>query len=293
MQITLTKELLERWSPENCAPVDPEFLNPHTNHTKYGTVVASRSSCVFVGLARQIGGLVSLNLDRLEFFAKLFADYGFVIVENDSTDSTKAELEAFAATPGGKKTVCCTDRDLPHLHGFEKERTKNLAMYRNECIDLIKSEHGTPDYVCVVDLDVWGGYAGLFNGLSHLALTDDAAGMASVSLFEHGLPDGTTRWMHYDQWAFRWHGYGERFGDWFPYWTPPCGSPPIEVKSAFGGMAIYKGPDYLSGARYKGGDCEHVLFHNRLARMTGKKMYLNPSQRVSVESRAIAQEEAG
>lgn len=293
MQVEITREIMERLSPEVCVPTDSEFALDHHNSSMYGQVVASRSSCVFVGLARQIEGIVSLNLDRLEFFGKLFSSHGYVILENDSTDGTKSALQAFAATPGSKKTIVCSDRKRPHLHGFEKERTANLAEYRNECIDLIARDHGCPDYVCVVDLDVWGGYAGLLSGVSRLSLTKDAAGMASVSVYEQPFPDGSRRWMHYDQWAFRWHGYGERFGEWFPYWVPPCGAPPIEVKSAFGGMAIYNGRDYLCGARYEGGDCEHVPFHRNLARMTGKKLYLNPSQRVSVESRAIAQEAAG
>lgn len=292
MQVTLTGEELERMSPENCVPVDEEFVREYINSLQYGRVVASRSHCVFVGLARQIAGVLPVNLERLSLISSLFAKSGFVILENDSTDGTKGVLAEFSRKPGSLKTVRCSDRSRPHLHGFEKERTINLAEYRNECLDLVASEHGTPDFVCVVDLDVWGGYAGLETGLSRLSLDPNAAGMASVSVYEQPLNDGR-RWLHYDQWAFRWHGYGERISDWFPFWVPPCGASPIAVKSAFGGMAIYRGSDYLSGAKYEGGDCEHVLFHRNLARMTGKTMYLNPSQRVSVESRAIAEAPPG
>jgi hypothetical protein len=113
--------------------------------------------------------------------------------------------------------------------------------------------------------------------LDKLSRLPDATGMASVSLYQADAKtvDGTERlWLHYDQWAFRQHGWQTRFGRWFPTWVPPCGAEPIRVCSAFGGMAVYRSNIFYR-CQYAGGDCEHVPFHREMKRFGN--MYLNPA----------------
>jgi hypothetical protein len=43
----------------------------------------------------------------------------------------------------------------------------------------------------------------------------------------------------------------------------PALDPPVRVRSAFGGIAVYK-PDVLYALHYEGGDCEHISLHERM-----------------------------
>jgi hypothetical protein len=113
--------------------------------------------------------------------------------------------------------------------------------------------------------------------------------MASVSLFQYDFGNGP-QWAHYDLWALR--GVGQRDCYWDQYrggrggfgytWMPPVGSPPALVSSAFGGMAIYRTDAYLAGTYDGTTDCEHVPFHQSIARATGQLLYVCPSMRTIV-----------
>jgi hypothetical protein len=96
--------------------------------------------------------------------------------------------------------------------------------------------------------------------------------------------------VHYDAFACRWNHWRQRDQQWFHHWHPPVGSPPVEVNSAFGQLAIYDGLRFLQG-RYDGSDCEHVTFHRSIQAAAsqedgdyyhgpgGTRMALNPSMR--------------
>jgi len=51
------------------------------------------------------------------------------------------------------------------------------------------------------------------------------------------------------------------------------------VCSAFGGLTIYHTAAYLAGTYDGVHDCEHVPFHDSIAKATGQHLSLNPSQR--------------
>lgn len=281
--ITLTREDLEQIHPETLLPPGDEFGRTYQNLQGFGLAAASRKSCVFVGLARNVSGVLQLNANRIEQMGSMFREYGVVVVENDSTDDTKSLLAQWEqANPN--VFVRSFDNGRPHLVGFEPERVANLAEYRNIARDLVEDRYPDFDFVCVLDLDVWGGFAGIETSVAWHEVTPDAGGLASVSVWE--TEDGHK--AHYDQWAYRRHGWDCRFEAFFNYWVPPCGADIIPVRSAFGGMAIYKTQAFLS-ARYEGGDCEHVRFHRNIRR-NGHMMYLNPSQRVVVTSARLANE---
>jgi len=147
------------------------------------------------------------------------------------------------------------------------------------------------DYVIVMDFDLWAGFSqhGLVNGVGGLVDKQGAYGMASVSLFQYDFGNGP-QWAHYDLWALR--GVGQRDCYWDQYrggrggfgytWMPPVGSPPALVSSAFGGMAIYRTDAYLAGTYDGTTDCEHVPFHQSIARATGQMLYVCPSMRTIV-----------
>lgn len=272
--ITLDAETLEKISPDRLMAPPPEFIRRYQALVGYGATVAKRKSCVFVGLARNVGGLMRLNASRIESLANLFGKSAVLVVENDSTDGTKEILQQWAA---GNPAVHIKsfNNGRPHLTGFEPERVANLAEYRNIAHEIVRGEYSEFDYVCVLDTDVWGGYAGLETAVAWHAVNESIGWTASVSGWTHN-----DKLLHYDQWAFRRYGWETRFEEYFNYWLPPAGSDLIPVRSAFGGMCVYKMGAFLAG-RYSGGDCEHVQFHKSIRR-AGFMGYLNPSQRVFI-----------
>ena len=64
-----------------------------------------------------------------------------------------------------------------------------------------------------------------------------------------------------------------------PYWWRiPSDAPPIEVHSAFGGLAIYRAARTAGcGYAQDGADCEHVTLHACMRRRNGAKVKLFPS----------------
>lgn len=276
-----TIQLTRDKHPDVALPVDFEFAGVYADATCEGALVAARSKVAFVGLARDIAGILPASIDRIKETAKHFADWRAFVIENDSTDGTKDILQLWAMDDPRHVVVHLHDNGKPHLRGFERERTVAMADYRNRCRELVRQHYPEADYVIVVDLDAWGGWSlhGLINGIGWHERLPKAACLASTSLFKHSgsIIDGKYPWCHYDNWAYRWLGWTPRIGPWFTFWLPPPGCPPLEVNSAFGGLGIYKTAPYLE-AEYSGADCEHVPFHRRM-KEKGWSIYLNPAQR--------------
>lgn len=268
--------------PDRIHPVAYEFGALFADVACEGALIAARSSVVFVGMARSIGGILPASIERLEKMAAHFASWGAVVIENDSNDNTKDVLRAWQEKWPDHVVADCCDLDRPHLHGWELERVKAYAEYRNKYVTIAKEHWPDADYVIAVDLDAWGGWSrhGMINGIGWLARIPTAAGMASVSIYQAKDSQGSGVWAHYDQWAWRWHGWTQdKMETWFTLWLPPPGAPPIAVRSAFGGMCIYRA-SVLYNSKYNGDtDIEHVGLHRDMEKQ-GYGMYLNPGQRV-------------
>lgn len=274
-------------TPGDVVKLDDEFAEQYHDAVISGMRVAEKSRVVVVGLARQIAEIVPLTKGRLEVMSELFGEFEVVVVENDSTDGTPDLFREWE--PGFNVTVESQSLDRPHLPASrEADRTRPLAEYRQRCVQIVSEMDEMPDYVIVMDYDSWGGFLneGILTSLHYLDDDPHARfGMASLGLAQ--IPQiktfsGECAWIHYDAWAYRpvW-SWRQRPEMWVHYLVPPLGCPPIEVASAFGGLAVYRTEDYLLG-RYSGtlfgaGDCEHVAFHRSIYNETGKVMYLNPS----------------
>lgn len=272
---------LEDHTPESVAPPDPVWADAYADAIDHGQKIGAESTVVFAGCARNCGPVLRANLWRIEQMGSAFSKWAAVIVENDSTDGTKECLDDWAMA-GGQRTIVHMDNGRPHLHGFERERMQAMAEYRNACLYVIRDQHPRADYVVVLDLDTWGGYGGLLSGIRELNCNRQAVAMASVSLFQARMHGHDLHWLHYDQFAFRWFDWSRRLDSWFPAWRPPVGAHPLRVRSAFGGMAVYKaGPLLACDYTAVDGDCEHVGLHRQMDDCGGR-VYLNPSQRVIV-----------
>ena len=244
---------------------------------------------VIVGIARDI----EENLDKFRGLVAIFKEktkecYSF-LYENDSKDKTVDKLKRWADEDCTFKFKSET-RDTEDLRlSVSDDRTENLAYARNQCVQWVKDNHADADYVIVIDPDFRDYYApGLVNGLGFLYSQGWDAMAGCSYLYKHiGTHEGKVltdepQFTGYDCWAYRHTDWldGHRSGImfWFYYYVLPVGTNPHKVLSAFGGSCAYKCKDYISG-EYKGGDCEHVTFHQSLYENNPDfQLYVNPSQ---------------
>lgn len=258
-----------------------------------GFEVIQQSKVAFVGLARNCAVRLAENLGRLESLAATAREWCLHIESNDCEDATLDVLHDF--TKQHKQATFHYQVLGRRQYGaeFAGPRTIALAEYRDACQRWVKACAADADYVVVIDWDQWGGWshAGFMNGLGWLVELQGAYGMASVSLAEYPMlsmgedrkPKVAPNWVQYDAWALRmnstWDDYTAGQGGWKHQWLPPVGSDPVRVCSAFGGLAIYRRDAYLKGTYDGTTDCEHVPFHDSIARATGQHLYLCPSMR--------------
>jgi hypothetical protein len=267
-----------------------EMALPYATTVGHGISWLTTQHVAIVGLARNCGGALAQNLERVMSFGQMAKSWRLHIEANDCVDNTLQVLTTFSQK---NARVTFHYRDLGHAQfgaEFAGRRTEAMATHRTACQKWVRSLTQQPDLVLVVDFDLWGGWNehGLLNGIGWLRHMPEAFGMASVSLFQFNFGSGID-WFHYDLWALRGVGqqdcyfdtYQKGYGSFGYTFTPPVGSPPVLVSSAFGGMAVYRAADYLAGT-YDGSDCEHVPFHRSIAGTTGRRLYLCPGMRTAV-----------
>lgn len=273
-------------------PLSP-FADDFHARVREGMATWTQSNVAIVGLARNCAVRLAENLGRLEELAINARSWRLHIETNDNTDQTVQVLADYCRQ---YRQATFADQTLGRKQfsaEFAGPRTVALAEYRDACQRWVRECAADADYVVVIDWDQWGGWStpGLLNGLGWLVELPGAYGMASVSLMQmsvfaadrDGKAEQRAEWLHYDAWALRlnsyWDDYTAGFGGWKHHWLPPVGSPPVPVCSAFGGLTIYRGDAYLAGTYDGVKDCEHVPFHESIAKATGQRLYLNPSQR--------------
>lgn len=274
------------------------FGESYAHRAEEGAARLRSSRVAFVGLARNCAVRLAQNLGLLEQLQELCGFWSLHIESNDCEDQTLEVLHDYCREkPQATFHYQILGRDQ-YGPEFAGRRTIALAEYRDACQRWVKSCSADADYVVVIDWDAWGGWnhQGVLNGFGWLVELPGAYGMSSVSLNEwkmiamgdDGKPTLGNGWTHYDAWALRGVGqsgcyfddYTAGLGGWKHQWLPPVGSPPVLVSSAFGGMCIYRTDAYLKGTYDGVSDCEHVPFHQGIAKATGQHLYLNPSQRM-------------
>ena len=273
-------------SPDTVLPVDDEFADLFRTMVTAGDDAARQQKVCFVGMARDIAGVLPFTLARLESLGGRFAEWSAVVVENDSKDTTKDILHRWEDEHSGRVIADCRDLGREHFHGFERARVERYAEYRTRYRDIAHDHFGDVDVVIAVDLDPWGGWSedGVINGIGWMESMPKAGGMASVSLYEQLLESADDKpagkmLCHYDHWAYRGPGWRHRWERHFALWLPPVGSPPIVCNSAFGALCIYRADPFFAHAPASvDGDIEHVGMHRAMAD-AGWEFYLNPSQR--------------
>jgi hypothetical protein len=214
---------------------------------------------------------------RIERLGGMFGDYRVVIYENDSLDGTLGYLWAWQQE-NRRIDVLSDIRDSRSWGQVrDLERMAQMAACRNRYLDHALASHADFDYFVVLDTDMPEGFS--YDGIAHTCGQDDwdAVGSNGVLFLPYGSFARTP--MFFDAWAFRREGedQAESFDE-INRLAFRRGEPLVPVWSCFGGLAIYRMEAIRSGARYGGGDCEHVVLHRQLRERGFGRQFLNPSQ---------------
>jgi hypothetical protein len=258
---------------------------------------------VFSGVARNCAAHlpgVLANLDRL---ATLYAGVRFVFVVSDSDDGTLAMLRDWLAS--GRREGRAID--LGKLEDRLPRRTERIAVARNAVLDAIRHNGWTGcDHLVVADLDDVMAAPVSTTAFGHAAAWLDAA-PTRAGVFASAAP------RYYDIWALR-HDRWCPSDCWHPIWGRPESEdfeaakfrevfarqiaipprlPPIAVRSAFGGLGLYRLSFALAG-RYRGVDTlgrdvsEHVAFNAAIGE-AGGQLHIFPALRVAAPQQHLYQ----
>jgi hypothetical protein len=249
----------------------------------------SKSSVVIVGCARNCVSFLPSVLENVARIADLYSKAAFIFVENDSADNTRAVLEKWLCKRACAHLVCLTG-----LASQETKRTARIAIARNAYMEALRLHPFTSfEHLVVLDFDdVNAKPISKGSLLSAINFLNSSSKIAAV--FANQLP-------YYDIWALRHDRWCP--GDcWAEIYKRPAYLPrhraieryltrrqlnispdasPIAVRSAFGGLGIYK-MNFVRDAHYVGllpsGSevCEHVAFNEQAIR-AGGELYIFPS----------------
>lgn len=273
----------------------------YNSRVQFGTDLAKHQKIMFCGICRNVGTKLERNLLRIGETAKYFKDYSILIYENDSTDDTVDILRRYESRKLSFFTETRADKNYNDLLESGQDpvhynRCQVLASCRNFYLDF--AQKSDADIICVLDLDLWGGwsYDGFLNSVGVLygkptngAVT--AYGVLTDCYNHYSLEDIDPKmYIMYDCFVYRPLGPDvaqPKFGTaQYNFIRKNPGDTPIFVNSNFNGMGIYK-REALLGVQYgvklwdqDSVDADHVVLHRQM-RDNGWGVIFNPSMLVS------------
>jgi len=210
-----------------------------------------------------------------ERMQQTFGDVVYCIYENDSTDGTAEWIRELAARRN--------DVRLWSEQGFRPARAEGswtpwrlerMAACRNRCLDLARRHAPDADHAIVLDIDFASfeqvHIAAALREIEELHPRWQAlcgSGMSQLDLGVFGsvmrvIPTrGDVPVRLFDIAALRTDPPRDSLAA--AAMARPAFEPPVRVRSAFGGIAVYK-PAALYALEYEGGDCEHISIHERM-----------------------------
>jgi len=258
------------------------------------------SEVLIAGTARNVERFIRSDIDCLKKSFFDFKKIHFLIIESDSSDATLKKLAQLKSEHNSFDYI-----SLGNLSDTLTKRTERIAFCRNKVIDVLLSNphYSQVSYVAVADLDS-----------VNAKLTREGIRSCWDAAVDWGAMTANQTDEYYDIWALR-HDYWNADDCWLQRkelerFTSPLFAenlsilskkihispitPPIEVDSAFGGLAIYKRDAFVSsryvGLREDGSEiCEHVPFHRQM-KENGFSLFINPRMIncTSVESGLIS-----
>lgn len=266
--------------PEALFRTAKEDYAVYESRVNRGFGIASSSNVVICGLARDIRQHIPYLYNRIEHLGRFFNDYSVVIVENDSIDGTRTELNQIQQENYRWMIIGERQGKIRHEQDKSLRRRIDMAFYRNQYLEYINKNFGhplfpkQPDYLIVIDTDLYGGYSyeGILNSLGYEQPWDF---MGSNGILFRTRDNHFER-LFYDTWAFRKYGSWNDVGKEGNLFLWERGDEPERVFSCFGGLGIYKW-ESVKNLRYNATDCDCVTLHKTMIHY-GYNLFINPSQ---------------
>ncbi len=256
----------------------------------------SASTVAICVLARDCEETLGGGIDFIESLRKFFKESYVVVIENDSRDNTKAILRDWEKN---KRGVYLKSEDYnlsrvskkpgvrSHGYAYSAARIAPMARYRNQYLEFVRDNFQV-DYLIAIDSDVFRiELEGILNSFGFEEDWDCITSNGRKVTLNHPIFPS-----FYDSYAFK------EEGDRQPttikkmrhtqkkYKNLKSGMDFIRILSGFNGLAIYRW-EAIKNIQYRLKEnndevvkfnCEHVTFHEDMARLGYDKIYLNPSQ---------------
>jgi hypothetical protein len=257
-----------------------------------------KKNIIITGLLRDKKYIIPHMKNILTQIGKYFNDYRIIIVENDSVDGTREELEKWCKEDY-HVIILGNKMNLPKtiIHNGNNIRISKMANLRNIYLDYIEKHYSHYDYVIVNDLDIngWPYIEGIASSIYHMM--NENIDMISCNGCCYGNdrdPDHSYdknyinyRVYYYDTFPYIINGMKyiwnnefeklqhDRIAQKYTINRYKLGGPLEKVISAFCGLTIYRIKS-LKGKKYgfvQGKvTCEHNILNVQL-----KNCFINPS----------------
>jgi glycosyltransferase involved in cell wall biosynthesis len=264
--------------PEQAFPPAPAGAEAYFSACRRGYATMADRRVVITGLARDLGEVLPVTIQRIENLGRRFADYRVVVYENDSRDDTRDELIRWAKS--NRRVELITERRADPVNPTTRclDRAARMAAYRTRCQEVVLATWAGFDATIIIDFDILGGFSSDGIASSFGQPGWDFVGSNGLICRRHGLRMNALR--QYDTWALRFDAALT------PLSTSAAGGrvyergePLVPVTSCFGGLGIYTMEAFRAG-RYGTDDLEHATFHRSLQAAGFGRLFLNPSQLV-------------
>lgn len=264
--------------PEHAFPPAPAHAEAYYEACRRGYAAMADSRVAITGLARNIGRVLPLTIQRIENLGRCFGDYRVIVYENDSTDDTRLELARWSR--GNRRIHLVTEVLADPVNPTTRclARAARMARYRKRCQEEVLEQCRPFDAAIVIDFDIQGGFSidGIASTFGHTGW--DFVGANGLICRRDGFTMNALR--QYDTWALRFDP------DLTPLSTREAagyvydrGAPLVPVTCCFGGLGIYAMEAYAAGI-YSEDDLEHATFHRSMIAAGHSRLFLNPSQLV-------------
>lgn len=253
----------------------------------------SSHTAVFAGCARNVAEYLPKTRRNMERIGAIFSAYRMVFFENDSNDSTLAQLRSWKSTAPYDVQILTEPLTLEH-------RIDRISFGRNRCLEEInRLGWQSADYLIMMDMDDVGSNDALHTDNIRICFESASNWDAIFANQHHHYYDQfalRTQLYDHNPWApdgiIRRYGYPQNLRHWFSAECVPNGnhidqhSGLLPVLSAFGGLGIYR-MEAIIGLRYEprhlkqengedDRDCEHVDLHRKMRARGYNRLFIHP-----------------
>jgi len=264
--------------PEQAFPPESSGAEAYFAACRRGYAAMAKLRVAITGLARDLGPVLPVTIQRIENLCSRFADARIIVYENDSRDETRSELFRWAKINRQVELITEVRADPVNPASRCLARAARMAVYRTRCQEAVLASCAGFDATIIIDFDIQGGFSSDGIATSFGQPGWDFVGSNGLIYRRQGLRMNALR--QYDTWALR---FDEELT---PLSTVAAGGlvyergrPLVPVTSCFGGLGIYTMEAFRAG-RYATDDLEHATFHRSLRAAGLRRLFLNPSQLV-------------